>query len=61
MEAIAFTIAEACNAARCSRTSLYAAIRAGQLRAVKRGRRTLILGEDLKRWVVDLPQIQPKA
>lgn len=60
MDQIAFTVVEACHAARCGRTSLYQAIRNGKLRAVKRGRRTLVLGDDLRRWVSGLPQIEPR-
>lgn len=54
---LAFNAAEACAASRASRTILYEAIRSGQLRAVKRGRRTLILKDDLNRWVAGLPAI----
>ena len=61
MQPIAMTIAEACSAARCGRTSIYMAISAGELRAVKRGRRTLVLSDDLRRWVTALPAIEPKT
>ena len=54
---IAHSISEACSLARIGRTSLYKAIRSGALRAVKRGRRTLILHDDLLRWVQSLPPV----
>lgn len=58
---IALKISEACAASRCGRTTVYDAIRRGQLRALKRGKSTLILAEDLRRWVESLPALEPKS
>lgn len=54
------SIAEACEVTNTGRTALYDAINSGELRAVKRGRRTMILHEDLVRWVQSLPQLEVK-
>ena len=57
---LAFSVAEACEAANIGRTALYQAINSGKLRAVKRGSRTLILGDDLRGWIHNLPAIGMK-
>jgi excisionase family DNA binding protein len=60
MEQLALTVSEACAAARVGKTVLYQAIASGALRAVKRGRRTLVLPADLRDWVERLPAIEAK-
>jgi excisionase family DNA binding protein len=57
LEQLALTVAEACAAARIGRTTLYEAIKCGDLVAAKYGRKTLIRVDDLRRWLAGLPAI----
>jgi excisionase family DNA binding protein len=52
---LAFSIAAAARAADFGRSTLYEALAAGQLKAVKLGRRTLILRAELQRFLDALP------
>ena len=55
---LAYDIPEAAEQARTSRSQLYLEIAAGKLTARKRGRRTIILHEDLERYLRDLPEMK---
>jgi excisionase family DNA binding protein len=57
LEQLALTVAEACAAARIGRTTLYEAIKNGDLVAAKYGRKTLIRVDDLRNWLGRLPTI----
>lgn len=52
---LAYSIAETCVLAHCGRTTIYKQINSGKLRAVKRGRRTIVFADDLRAWLEALP------
>jgi Helix-turn-helix domain len=55
LDPLAYGIPEACTVSCLGRTSLYAAIRSGDLVARKIGRRTVITADDLKSWLNNRP------
>jgi excisionase family DNA binding protein len=57
---LAYSILEVAKLSGRCRTSIYEAINAGQLRAVKSGRRTLVLTDDLHSWLRTFVPISPK-
>jgi excisionase family DNA binding protein len=57
MAELAYTIDEVCNLSKLGRTTIYAAIRDGDLKARKFRRRTIVLHEDLSRFLENLPEI----
>jgi excisionase family DNA binding protein len=59
MEPLAITIAQAAKLGGPCRSALYKDIRAGRLRAVKRGRSTRILMEDFKAYLASFSPITP--
>ena len=54
IDKLALSIPEAASASGLGRTLLYQDIAEGRLRAVKRGRRTLVLLDDLKTYLAGL-------
>jgi excisionase family DNA binding protein len=58
---LGFSIKEAVFASGLGRDMIYAAIRDGQLKARKVGRRTLILRADLEAYLHDLPELQLRS
>lgn len=52
---LAYSIAEASEVSRIGRTSIYEAISSRELIARKNGRRTVILADDLRQWLQNLP------
>lgn len=57
---LAYSVEQAAKAANSSRSALYEAIADGDLVARKRGARTIILPEDLKTYLANLPAIEPR-
>ena len=59
-EPFALTVEEAAELARLSRSTIYLALQAGSLIGIKVGRRTLILPEDLRVFLENLPRFESK-
>jgi excisionase family DNA binding protein len=59
VEPLALTIAQATKLGGPCRSAIYEDIRAGRLRAVKRGRSTRILVDDFKKYLASFPPVQP--
>ncbi|MGH1571921.1 excisionase family DNA-binding protein [Methylobacterium sp. P31] len=57
MEPLGLSVQQAAKSAGVGRTTIYEELARGRLRAKKLGRRTLILADDLKRWLEALPPI----
>ena len=60
-DTLAYTIPDACKASAASRSAIYRAVKAGELTLRKRGARSLILVDELRRWLERLPKAVPKT
>lgn len=61
MQKLYCTITEAINLSGLSRTSIYDALKRGDLTARKAGRRTLIAFEELENYLSQLPQYESEV
>lgn len=52
---LVFTVSEAVAASNMARSAIYVALKNGNLAAKKNGRRTLILRDELNRFLASLP------
>jgi excisionase family DNA binding protein len=52
---LAYSLSEVNKLVGISRSAIYLALRAGELRAVKSGRKTLVLAKELDEWLEKLP------
>jgi hypothetical protein len=52
---VAFTVDEFCQRNDMSRTTFYGLLKAGELKAKKRGARTIVLASDELAWLKSLP------
>jgi excisionase family DNA binding protein len=58
MDKRALTINEFCDRYGICRETAYQQIRIGKLRAVKLGRRTVLLAPDVDAWAASLPELR---
>lgn len=58
---LSYPITEAAEKASSSRSEIYEALKRGDLRAKKNGRRTVILHDDLVAYLSSLPDYQAAA
>ena len=57
VDKIAYSINETARRASVGRDAIYAAIKKGDLRAVKLGKRSLVLDSDLRAYLASLPTL----
>lgn len=58
---LAYTVPAFCDAAGIGKSKLYEMLAAGEIKAKKVGKRTLIPGEEGRRWLASLPAFVSRA
>jgi excisionase family DNA binding protein len=58
---ISYSVLGSCEATGQSRAAIYRLIKAGELRAVKHGKRTYILERDLRKFMESLSAVEVRA
>ncbi len=58
---LSFSINGACDEINCGRTKIYQEIAAGNIKARKLGKRTIILADDLQAYLESLPSYRETA
>ena len=58
---LAYPVADAAAEIGSNRTAMYQAARAGKLKILKVGRRSVVTDEELRRFVSSLPAYTPRA
>jgi len=60
MEAVAYRIPEFCQVYVISRTALYREVKAGRLKILKRGKRSLIERTEAERWFAGIKKLNDR-
>jgi len=61
VDKLAYSVLEVTDLAPVGRTTVFGAIRRGELPARKIGRTTMVLADDLRQWLESLPVRTPSA
>lgn len=61
MDKLAYTIEQVVNITGVGRSTVYNAIKSGQLEARKHGRRTWITSAALNKWIESMPMVRSSA
>jgi hypothetical protein len=55
---LAFSLSEFCRIAKVGRTKVYEDARAGRLRILKNGKRSIVTADEARRYIDNLPRLE---